>query len=122
MVEPRDIDIGAARLVNAGVPSRLQSLYASRERRTVHCDKFDVTCLECFTQPGEGCAPPRAAGDMESAARAEKASFGKIAGRIGEKFARCAGQRLDAGAAIGFGPEGRRTSGRVISGLRLALD
>ncbi len=110
-MQPADIDIFAGRLVYAECPFGTQA----RERiARIDRMQFDARAFE-LREESIDCRPLFGATDMERAQR-----FEEPARR--EQRPRSRGQRLDVRAAIGFGPEGGRTSGGVIAGAILGLE
>ncbi len=63
-----------------------------------------------------------AATDGQRGARRQERLVGKIGGGPRQRLERRSGQRLHAGAAIAFVPEGRRPACRMIAGHLLGLD
>jgi hypothetical protein len=79
-----------------------------------HRTELETHCFQSrqVARIGDRNCPPRAE---------ERALMEKLRG-IGEKSAGSRGQRLNIGTAVGLRPEGGRSPGRMIAGLRLRLD
>ena len=113
-MQPRHINIAAIRLQRAQRPARLQSgdmLFKCRAAQ--HLDPYTL-CSEAGGELLKLCRLPRA-GNGQCAARCQVAT-------VPQHRARCAGQRLHPRSAIAFGPECRRTAGRMITRRVLRLE